>query len=180
MRTLKKKILAVVFVITLMIPSATVFAASANNNQAAVQVLAQQIVSQQVAAFQAQGQTLTPEQMAILQQNALIAATQQMQVTNSQQLQAQQAQALQAQQAQALQAQQAQALQVQQMQALQAQQKAASVTTANASDNVVAYLSATGECYHRIPNCGRMNPDKAIKTTVGKAKMGHLKCSKCW
>ena len=172
MRTLKKKILAVVFVITIMIPSATVFAASANNNQAAVQVLAQQIVSQQVAAFQAQGQTLTPEQMAILQQNALIAATQQMQVTNSQQLQAQQAQALQAQQAQAL--------QVQQMQALQAQQKAASVTTANASDNVVAYLSATGECYHRIPNCGRMNPDKAIRTTVGKAKMGHLKCSKCW
>ncbi|WP_315081328.1 N-acetylmuramoyl-L-alanine amidase family protein [uncultured Clostridium sp.] len=43
-----------------------------------------------------------------------------------------------------------------------------------------AYLSATGEKYHSIPNCGRMNPNRATKTTVDKAKQNHEACSKCW
>ncbi len=44
-----------------------------------------------------------------------------------------------------------------------------------------AYLSATGKKYHRIKNCGKMNPDKAIETTVSEAEAsGHGRCSKCW
>ncbi|KIL07004.1 cell wall-binding protein [Clostridium botulinum] len=61
--------------------------------------------------------------------------------------------------------------------------------TSNSNNNVVetgdeqgetAYLSATGEKYHSRPDCGRMNPNKAIKTTVNKAKQNHKACSKCW
>lgn len=44
-----------------------------------------------------------------------------------------------------------------------------------------AYLSATGKKYHSIKNCGKMNPDKAIETTVSEAEAsGHERCSKCW
>lgn len=32
------------------------------------------------------------------------------------------------------------------------------------------YLSAAGSKYHRINNCGRMNPNKATQTTVGQAE----------
>ncbi len=61
--------------------------------------------------------------------------------------------------------------------------------TYNFNNNVVetgdeqgetAYLSATGEKYHSRPDCGRMNPNKATKTTVAKAKQNHQPCSKCW
>lgn len=50
----------------------------------------------------------------------------------------------------------------------------------SATDSQTAYLSATGDKYHRIPNCGKMNPNKAIKTTVGEAKIKHKICEKCW
>lgn len=56
-------------------------------------------------------------------------------------------------------------------------------TTSATVDNQsqTAYLSATGTKYHSIPNCGNMNPNKAIKTTVAKAEAsGHDRCSKCW
>jgi len=44
-----------------------------------------------------------------------------------------------------------------------------------------AYLSATGDKYHSIPNCGNMNASKATKTTVAEAeKKGKERCSKCW
>ena len=44
-----------------------------------------------------------------------------------------------------------------------------------------AYLSATGSKYHSIPNCGKMNPNKATKTTVSEAEAkGYGRCSKCW
>lgn len=47
--------------------------------------------------------------------------------------------------------------------------------------DTTAYLSATGKKYHRIKNCGKMNPDKAIETTVSKAEAsGHERCSNCW
>lgn len=43
------------------------------------------------------------------------------------------------------------------------------------------YVSATGSKYHSIPNCGNMNPDKAIKMTEQEAiSSGHSKCSKCF
>ncbi|GAA0076215.1 hypothetical protein UT300005_05930 [Clostridium sp. CTA-5] len=44
-----------------------------------------------------------------------------------------------------------------------------------------AYLPATGQKYHSRPDCGRMNPNKATKTTVSKAEQqGYGRCSKCW
>lgn len=44
-----------------------------------------------------------------------------------------------------------------------------------------AYLSATGKKYHSIDHCGKMNPNKARKTTVSEAEAaGYERCSKCW
>lgn len=43
------------------------------------------------------------------------------------------------------------------------------------------WLSATGLKYHKIPNCGRMNPNKARKVTITYAKQcGYGACSKCF
>lgn len=43
------------------------------------------------------------------------------------------------------------------------------------------WLSATGEKYHSIPNCGRMNPDKARQVTKSQAEAsGYEPCSKCF
>ncbi len=45
----------------------------------------------------------------------------------------------------------------------------------------MVWLSATGEKYHRINNCGRMNPDKARQVSLEDAlNRGYGKCSKCW
>lgn len=53
--------------------------------------------------------------------------------------------------------------------------------TNNQNNSQVCYLSATGSKYHRINNCGRMNPNKATQTTVSNAEaQGYGKCSKCW
>ncbi len=44
----------------------------------------------------------------------------------------------------------------------------------------MVWLSATGEKYHSINNCGRMNPDKARQVTLEDAKnQGFEPCSKC-
>lgn len=43
------------------------------------------------------------------------------------------------------------------------------------------WKSATGEKYHSINNCGRMNPNKATQITVEQAEsMGLEACLKCW
>lgn len=43
------------------------------------------------------------------------------------------------------------------------------------------WLSATGEKYHSIPNCGRMNPDKARQISEADAiAQGYKACSKCY
>lgn len=43
------------------------------------------------------------------------------------------------------------------------------------------WLPATGEKYHRIPNCGRMNPNKARAVTYEEAlKRGYDACDKCF
>lgn len=45
----------------------------------------------------------------------------------------------------------------------------------------MVWLSATGEKYHRINNCGRMNPNKARQITLEDAiNRGYDRCSKCW
>ncbi len=48
------------------------------------------------------------------------------------------------------------------------------------SSNTTVWLSATGEKYHRIPDCGRMNPDKARSVTLEYAvSAGYDACKKC-
>lgn len=43
------------------------------------------------------------------------------------------------------------------------------------------WLSATGNKYHRINNCGRMNPNRATQVTLEEAQSrGKGKCSNCW
>lgn len=43
------------------------------------------------------------------------------------------------------------------------------------------YLPASGKKYHKIPNCGTMNPDKASKVSLKEAiERGYEACSKCF
>lgn len=43
------------------------------------------------------------------------------------------------------------------------------------------WLSATGDKYHKIDHCGRMNPARARKVTLKEAQSrGFLPCSKCF
>ena len=43
------------------------------------------------------------------------------------------------------------------------------------------WLPATGKKYHRIPNCGNMNPNRARKVTLSQAKQrGYTACKKCY
>ena len=43
------------------------------------------------------------------------------------------------------------------------------------------WISATGSKYHSIPNCGRMNPNKASQVSVSEAKRrGFDACKKCF
>ena len=44
---------------------------------------------------------------------------------------------------------------------------------------VYVWLSATGKKYHRINNCGNMNPKKARKVTLAQAKKSYKPCSNC-
>lgn len=45
----------------------------------------------------------------------------------------------------------------------------------------MVWIPATGEKYHSIPNCGRMNPDKARQISRSDAESrGYEACQKCW
>lgn len=46
----------------------------------------------------------------------------------------------------------------------------------------IAYIPSTGpKKYHRIPDCGNMNPRRATKTTVAEAEReGYGRCRLCW
>ena len=49
------------------------------------------------------------------------------------------------------------------------------------SYGTTVWIPATGEKYHSIPNCGRMNPAKARQVTKSEAEtMGYTPCSKCY
>lgn len=51
----------------------------------------------------------------------------------------------------------------------------------DSSSPVMVWLSATGEKYHSIPNCGRMNPAKARQVSLTDAQAaGYDACSKCF
>ena len=52
-------------------------------------------------------------------------------------------------------------------------------STDNTTDMV--WIAATGSKYHRINNCGRMNPDTAKQVTREEAvSMGMEPCKKCY
>lgn len=54
------------------------------------------------------------------------------------------------------------------------------VTPAEPQQGMV-WISETGSKYHTIPNCGRMNPNKASQVTVSEAQsMGLEPCQKCY
>ena len=54
-------------------------------------------------------------------------------------------------------------------------------TGGGGSSSILVWKSATGDKYHSINNCGRMNPAKATQITEEQAiKQGLGKCSKCW
>ncbi len=56
---------------------------------------------------------------------------------------------------------------------------ASTPTTATSGDKV--WLSATGDKYHKINNCGKMNPNKARQVTLDEAKAaGKTACKKCF
>ena len=56
---------------------------------------------------------------------------------------------------------------------------ATSTSGLQASDTV--WLSATGSKFHKIPNCGKMNPSKARAVTYGEAlRQGYEQCDKCY
>lgn len=49
------------------------------------------------------------------------------------------------------------------------------------SSTLMVWKSATGDKYHSINNCGRMNPNSATQITEEQAiNQGLGKCSKCW
>ena len=51
----------------------------------------------------------------------------------------------------------------------------------NADVGTMVWIPATGEKYHSIPNCGRMNPDTARQVSRSEAEvMGYGPCSKCY
>lgn len=54
------------------------------------------------------------------------------------------------------------------------------VTNDSSSTGGMVWLSATGNCYHSINNCGRMNPNKARQVPLSDAQKKYSRCSKCW
>lgn len=49
------------------------------------------------------------------------------------------------------------------------------------SQGTMVWLSETGSKYHSIPDCGRMNPDKAWQVSESEAEAeGYGRCSKCF
>ena len=51
----------------------------------------------------------------------------------------------------------------------------------HSSSGSVVWIPATGDKYHSIPDCGRMNPDKASQITESEAiSRGYAPCSKCF
>ena len=46
--------------------------------------------------------------------------------------------------------------------------------------SAMCWIPASGNCYHSISNCGRMNPDKASYISISDAlSRGYTKCTKC-
>lgn len=79
------------------------------------------------------------------------------------------------------QAAQAEAQRIAQEQAAQNQQNANQTVENLPGNSEMVWKSATGDCYHRINNCGRMNPNKATQMTKEQAEsQGLTACPKCY
>lgn len=48
------------------------------------------------------------------------------------------------------------------------------------SGKIKVWVSATGRKYHRIPNCGRMNPKKAKQIVIDANSNKYKRCEKCF
>ncbi|MCI8535520.1 MAG: hypothetical protein HFG68_08090 [Hungatella sp.] len=60
-------------------------------------------------------------------------------------------------------------------------QTATSQTDNSVTQSSTVWISATGSKYHRINNCGRMNPSKARSMSLDQAiQSGYDACSKCY
>ena len=54
-------------------------------------------------------------------------------------------------------------------------------TQEDTQGDMQVYIPATGKKYHKINNCGNMNPNKAKKISISEAKAkGYTPCSKCF
>ena len=55
------------------------------------------------------------------------------------------------------------------------------ISPAPSGETAWCYIPATGKKYHKIPNCGNMNPAKARFVLITEAiARGYQKCPKCW
>lgn len=53
--------------------------------------------------------------------------------------------------------------------------------TPQEKESEIVWLPASGSKYHRIPDCGTMNPDEAVPVTVEEAEAaGYEACRRCW
>lgn len=53
--------------------------------------------------------------------------------------------------------------------------------TASDTQERSVWISATGSKYHSVPDCGNMNPNKAIQESESQARsQGYEACKKCW
>lgn len=54
-------------------------------------------------------------------------------------------------------------------------------TQPSTQNSIMVWISATGSKYHKIPDCGNMNPDKATQMEEGAAaSSGYEACKKCF
>ena len=72
------------------------------------------------------------------------------------------------------------AVENEEIQLLESGETTEEITEESANSGTV-WKSATGEKYHSVPNCGRMNPNNATQLTVEQAEsMGLERCSRCF
>lgn len=164
MKRIGKYLFAALVAIAVLLQTNSVSAATNTQSQQQA-LLAQQIVNQQVALFQAAGVALTPEQLLLVQQNANITAAQQLA-------------ALEAQQSQLM------ALQAQLSQTKQSISNAIPVSNASAG-NASYVLNKNSKKFHH-PTCssvGDMSPKNKIFSTSSRDEIiaqGYVPCKRCY
>ena len=151
--------------------SASKEAQKANKEQDRKKQLEQERIAQEQAATKAEQERIAQEQAATKAEQERIAQEQAATQAEQERIAQEQA-AAQAEQERIAQEQAA----AQEQQARIAQEQAIATQTQVSS----VWLSATGEKYHSIPNCGRMNPANAYQVTLAEAQQrGIQPCKNC-